>query len=481
MTPTYLDPVAITGLGMGGTISGALNISKGRVLEGSKGIILGMAATDLGGRLHGLDPISHANLMKGTLCTGTAAAGFQGAFRLARGMAEASILEIIKGTIQTTACIGGTFILHSLKSRAITTGFEVSAMAVSGSLIAKIGLCDLAKGRYRTGLCKVLLGLGGIAGAGYYVYSSYQQQPLPSDLMAFLETHKTEIEGLYEDELSGKWSEFGRGASKKTFAHPDLSGMLIKIPSRANGYRTLTGDGDLRMHHANLEEIRSIASQFDRIALPESHLYSTSKGLAIVEQKMDLFKTTGVDEEKEALDQFYAFKQAAHMCDLAPEMAHNAGLIQQTNPPKIGIIDFDCRSDEQYQINNNRREPFSAIRPHSGSKRINRGRALTFSLTASYLSGALAGAAKKISGIHPKTFLNLAFGVGLAAAPIMMGGTDRYEMSNAVLALSNGIVIGTLTAVASETCSAAAKAFSWLTGSIEDSVRSMSAKFFNAQ
>lgn len=169
---------------------------------------------------------------------------------------------------------------------------------------------------------------------------------LSVDQLAFLETQDLEIAKMYElKTASGNWRNVGQGVSKIAFENQDLPGMIIKMPKYRYGSRSLWGEYDLKLHHANIEKIRCTATRFNRIVLPESHLYSTPKGLIVVEQKIDFESYSNVSDgpdKQAAMDQFFAFRKAECLCDLNPKLKHNAGFISQTIPPKIGIIDLDC-------------------------------------------------------------------------------------------------------------------------------------------
>jgi len=169
---------------------------------------------------------------------------------------------------------------------------------------------------------------------------------VPENLINFLENHIVDIEQMYESKAPlGYWKKLGKGISKIAFTHPDLPGRLIKIPASKYVHRGWTGDDDLRIHHANLQKIRSRAALFDRIVLPESYLYPTSKGLIIVEQKLDLLPYEEVPngpEKTEAMKQFYKFKEVANLCDLNPKSNLNAGIVSSLSHIKVGVFDFDC-------------------------------------------------------------------------------------------------------------------------------------------
>lgn len=242
-------------------------------------------------------------------------------------------------------------------------------IALLSAFTTKLGFFDLAKGRYRPGLCKILLGIGGMAIAGYYVYNTCIQEEsalpkesllseedaLSKDQITFLRAHKEEIEEMYARKTPvGNWSCLGQGRSKLAVVHHDFPGMLIKIPANVQGHRKNRGEDDLLLNHMHLKEVLPIAALFDRIAIPKSHLYKVSKdGLMIVEQRFNLADLTAVPNspgKQKAIEQFNAFQKATHLDDLDPYSGHNAGIIlPKTDPLKIGIIDFDCKETQDCQ------------------------------------------------------------------------------------------------------------------------------------
>lgn len=193
-----------------------------------------------------------------------------------------------------------------------------------------------------------------LSGASHNENYLLTQPALPIEKISFLEAHQAEITDMYQSKLAiGTWKELGKGVSKKVFEHPDLPGMVIKIPVSIAGHRGMTGEDDLRIHHSSLSQIRSIADQYDRIHLPESYLYHTESGLILVEEKISFadyaYIPDGI-EKVEAMNQFNAFTEAVNLCDINPEENHNAGIMTNTMPPTIGIIDVDCRQEYRLEL-----------------------------------------------------------------------------------------------------------------------------------
>lgn len=352
-----VDALPLTLCGIGSTMRGACDLASGDLSDGAKSVFLGLCTTNVGGRFQGLDPQSHSKLMKMTCYAATGAAALQGVARFGTGVREKNWAEVLKGGVQTAAGVVGSLFVHSLDPKTIVVANQASAAALGSAFIAKLGWQDLVKGRYLSGISKVLLGTAGVASAGYYAYSSCIDQPsslinqpsLSVDQIAFLESHKTEIEEMYKGKKPiGKWQKLGKGISKIALVHPDLSEMLIKIPVGEIGHHQQTGEGDLLLHYRNLQEAQIVVKEnaFDRIIIPHSHLFLTSKGTALVEQRLDLIAGMDVPDspdKDEALTQFSQLIQKTGLAALYPDYAHNAGFIKQTNPMQMGIIDFDYK------------------------------------------------------------------------------------------------------------------------------------------
>ncbi len=257
---------------------------------------------------------------------------------------------------------------------------------------------------------------------------------------------------MYQDKRpSGNWTTLGEGVSKRTFIHPDLPGMLIKIPRKEWGFREKTGEEDLILHYTNLEQIRRIAASFDRIALPESNLYKTSKGLMVVEQQFDLVNycsvTNGPDKQEMML-QFYVFAEAADLCDLDPTSTKNAGILSQTGHLKMGIFDVDCRN---HQVD---AEPTWQDPIWWGGHPMNLVGALLLPVGTSVLGG-IAALAKKIAELQPITLLQI--GVGAVAAAFTV--YEQPAPPQPAIAMAAAAAAMAVTSVATMT---AAKVYSWV-------------------
>ena len=201
------------------------------------------------------------------------------------------------------------------------------------------------KEKHRFGLCKIALGVIGIASIAFYVYNSF---PATKSIffepdLSFMESHKEEIQELYKTNLEvGRWRKLGNGISKIAFTHEEYPGWVVKVPQQSN-YNVWDKENVIRIHHENLEDIREIASQFDRISLPESYLYPTENGVVLVEEMFNLESCNINIDQQKTIMQFEHFVEVARLCDINPYNKHNAGILVNTTPPKIGIIDFDCR------------------------------------------------------------------------------------------------------------------------------------------
>ena len=376
----------ITAAGAGETANGFLDISSGNFARGSKEVLLGMTAVNLSGRAQLLDERRHADLMKYVLAAGTAAVTVESAVYLIKGVKQRNVEDILKGSLKTGMGAAATAFIFCLDSRIIVVAHQATILALSSAQIAKLGISDLIKGRYRMGAAKLILGAGGFIGAASYAITAYLETQTPdaiemnrfpveadtddddnskldgylneSKLTAkqteFLEAHKSEIETMYANPLTreGSWTQLGAGASKRALEHPDFPRMIVKIPPMDYGWRGVRGEDDLIINYENYKKIKELSQSYDRIVIPESHLFQTAKGVIIVEEKIenrsyhDYEKT---DDYAATRAQFDQFLRKADLCDIALESDHNAGIVADVSPPKISIFDFDCRNDQVAQ------------------------------------------------------------------------------------------------------------------------------------
>lgn len=174
--------------------------------------------------------------------------------------------------------------------------------------------------------------------------------PLSGDKLNFFYKNRFEIMDIYKSKNPwGKWKKLGSGMAKIVLEHPDLPGMVIKIPKEKGfiKHTRKTCDDFLRAHHINLERARTISAQFDRIYLPESHLFQMgTAGLMIVEEKISFagqWPIPDSSDKVEAMNQFEAFQRATGLCDT--RWNENLDMIDQMSPLTVGIIDFDCQWD----------------------------------------------------------------------------------------------------------------------------------------
>lgn len=353
MTPGFSTTMAADVFGMAGlaaTTKGVMDVASGDVLRGSKIIWYGATSVGCYSSMRGFDPVK---ITQAAAAFGLTMVGVEGVKNLANAVKHLNVKDILYSGLQVGTSAAGAAIVYSLDQKTLMAAYQALGIALPSIAMARMGIDDLVQGHQGKGMCKIMVGLGGIASAGYYAYNTYAYQDLGSqtlsaDQVAFLESHKSEIEQMYQShKAAGNWTELGKGVSKQAFTHPELPDLIIKIPGdQTVGPLTFGGDWNLQQHHANLEQLKPLAAEFDRVVLPTSHLYPTSQGLLVVEQKLNLnnMPSNPTDADMQAtIRQFEAFHSQASLCDLHPYSGHNAGILSQTNPPLVGIIDVDCR------------------------------------------------------------------------------------------------------------------------------------------
>lgn len=282
---------------------------------------------------------------------------------------------------------------------------KASLSSLSSTLISILAASRLINSLHCSN--KVVLGMGVVVSTAYYIYTEYFIKTLSSSQIAFLNRHKEEIEKIYESKkVSGKWQELGSGVSKIAFTHPEFPGMLIKIPGKWD-FGSFIGEDNLLIHNNNLESLRGLAARFDRIVLPESYLFSTSKGLLLVEEKFifeDFDNVPEGSEKQELLAQFKAFENRSNLLDIDLSNNANCGIIFKSNPLKVGIIDFDHMS-KQSKWDWNFRNPNSHFFVKSNVNQIS---LLIFATGAAFLK-SVALITQKISKINPNLILTFGF------------------------------------------------------------------------
>lgn len=355
--------------GIGGMVTGAFNFTKGKMQEAGqsighiqdigKSIFLGLCGVSLRGGIRGLDAETNGEVMKYSLTAMAGMMGGLGAIQLTKGIKQRNVYEMIQGAATTATGVAGSLLVYSLDSRIIIAAHQASILGATSSFIGVLGFKDLMKGRYGSGLCKMALGIAGVASAVFYVYHAFPATTLVTTepelakepeknipikeehLFSCLEPHKKELEKMYKNphQNLGQWKRLGAGQLKFTFTHEECPGWVVKIP-RGQWLKGITED------YENLESMRSMASKFDRISLPKSHLYPIENGAVLVQEMFNLERFQGTVEQQETKTQFDDFARAAGLCDVYPRLAHNAGILTGSTPPKMGVIDFNCRDYE---------------------------------------------------------------------------------------------------------------------------------------
>ncbi|MEN9654864.1 MAG: hypothetical protein RL235_976 [Chlamydiota bacterium] len=353
--------------GIAGTVAGAVALTQKRLRSGVRYILAGLSAINIGGGLSGVSAGKQSEVMKCTLAAVTGIIGVSGALQLVQGIKQRSLSQIVKGIVRTCASVAGTALVCSLDSRVIIVAQQACVLGLASSFIGVLGLKDVAKGQYRSGLCKMAVGITGMAAVVLCVHtanqatvllglpaSTHPKADLPtaeSRLSLFLDFHRREIEAICSTKTEvGAWRCLGSGISKVTFGHPGLPGWVIKTPKQNDPwhYSYL----NLAKHSEVIEYVRAVADSFNRIYIPKSYELRLNTGCyAVIEEALNLrpYYVRRV-EDREAKRQFDVLVGSTGLCDVEPDrpldaveiFPHNAGVIIGSNPPVIGIVDFDC-------------------------------------------------------------------------------------------------------------------------------------------
>lgn len=349
----------VLAFGIKETIQGPIEIGEGNFRKGLNKTLIGLTATNLGSRWMGFGGGLHQELMKYSLCLGTAAVGVRGFCNFANGIKNRSKFQVVEGIAQAAMGLAATVYLDSLSSKVLLVAQQTFLLVMTSCWISKSGLSDLTQRQYKKGVYKILLGMSGIGCAGYYVYSElffknygWRSEPLTPDEMGFIKNHTSEIEELYTHQKPvGQWRKIGSGVSKAAYQHPQLPGYLIKVPTNADSY-WYHRDNDAETHYKILQNIQAQFKQadFPHIVLPNCHLVNTTKGTLVVEQMFDTtpyFSVPDSQQKHVAETELRRFLEKNNICDIHISADHNAGIIKGTErDPKIGIYDFDCNSPD---------------------------------------------------------------------------------------------------------------------------------------
>ncbi len=339
---SHPSPMAITTLGVEQTIQGSFDIGEGHALQGVKKTLIGLTATNLGARWMSYMP---QDLMKYSLCTGAGAVSIKGVFSIIKGIKQKNAFQIIKGASQAAmGCAQFNYIIN-LDSNVILVAHQASVVAMSSLYISKSGLNDLSQGSYKKGTCKILLGIGGLSCAGYYVYNE-----MNSAQRTFIAKHEFEIAEICKNKITtiGDWTFKNHGSYKFLLTHPEMPNVVVKFPK---GWDDCHCPDSVRKDYAHLQSIRNMASEFSNIVVPQASLVETEYCPILIEEDLNLIEEqdnlvdydTSVPEsleKEEAVRDFYAFIEESGLEDVV--LGHNAGFIKNNEATiKIGVFDFD--------------------------------------------------------------------------------------------------------------------------------------------
>jgi hypothetical protein len=177
-----------------------------------------------------------------------------------------------------------------------------------------------------------------------------QVSSINSKITAFLNDHIEEIEKMYRDKSQiGDWSFLGNGISKIAFTHPDLPGVLIKIPRKAHsvwGY----AKSDIEANFEKLKKAKLLVQEnnYKHIVIPQSELFETKEGPVALEEKFETvsYHSVADDPEKAIAEmELNDFLVNGKYCDIKIQWNHNCGFLKNKKPLQIGVFDLDCKRE----------------------------------------------------------------------------------------------------------------------------------------
>lgn len=359
---------AITGIistfsGVTATIQGPIAISEGSFRRGLTETFMGLTLINWGARCLNIGGSLRQGILKYSLLGGIAAVARGGISRCFSGYKNKNYLQMIKGTAQAALGLVGSAYIASVDSKVIAALQESLLFALPSGYVAYSGVGDVVHKRYVKGVCKVLLGGCGVACSAYYFYSSqlspehvYHQMiasgaQMPPEVNDFLQAHQSEVSAMNQDKYqTGDWERLDSGVSKIVYTHPELPGYIVKIPLENESYWG-GRESDIILHIRNAVDARKIieANHYSHIAIPQSYLTLLIGTPIAVEEKFDFvpfWSVSGGLETDRALHELRDFLDKAEICDVDVYINHNAGFLKDTETPKIGVFDLDCKGPQ---------------------------------------------------------------------------------------------------------------------------------------
>lgn len=460
----YPSPMEVIGiLGMGGTVLGCHDISEGKFWQGVQKTFLGLTATNLGARSIGFDHFSTQELMKDSILIGASSVTIKGATNFILGGIQKNKDQMIKGLAQ--GILGATgYAINNLDAKVILVAHQATLLAFTSLYISKSGLDDLSQGNYKKGICKIFLGVAGLACASYYVYNeillsyreteSFYPTSLNFEQNAFLSKHKSEIEQIYTKNIYnrteiGNWKKVGEGATKYTYEHPDLSNNIVKFPNCWCSDRKNNNDICIQMDYKYLRKAQKIilGQKFPHIKVPAATLVKTSKGLTLFEQKFDLIDFNSIPDgpsKKAALTELTSFMGQSGLCDVPLSLVRNAGFLKGTEKdPTIGVYDFDCnirKNAKKQLITFGLKALADGVMILKGGTRITKVMTGKKLATAIMIVGSVAGVVLG-TRIAQDPFLNQIEAVQLVGSTAANIGLFQLVLATTNVVIKNGLIV----------------------------------------
>jgi hypothetical protein len=180
---------------------------------------------------------------------------------------------------------------------------------------------------------------------------------LPNEIESFVANHLTEIEQMQVGiEIPNSYSSMGSGASKRSYAHPDLSDYILKFPIYNDNVWVLRGtfpQDALIKHYINVLNLERVLSELELSLLKLPNLFLVplrDNGVVLFEEKFD-FLSVGQNQkmlksEPKFYEEFKTLYSKTGLCDIYPFASHNAALLnKEVEEMRLALFDVDCRVD----------------------------------------------------------------------------------------------------------------------------------------
>lgn len=185
---------------------------------------------------------------------------------------------------------------------------------------------------------------------------------LPNEIESFVANHLTEIEQMQAGiKIPNSYSSIGSGASKRSYAHPDLSDYILKFPIFNDNVWVARGtfpQDALITHYINVLNLERVLSELELSLLKLPNLFLVplrDNGVVLFEERFNflslLQNQKRLESQPKFLEEFQILYSKTGLCDIDPYWLHNAALLnKKAEEMKLALFDVDCREDDSMSM-----------------------------------------------------------------------------------------------------------------------------------